>query len=190
MSRVVNGDRIQIGATRLAEIFQVTVPVTDAQMKALPTTPLTLLAAPGSGKRIKVLGATLSVNQSGGAYTNVNVTYCALTIGNPADQWIGVLVNDSGVASPLSQVTKLLATDTTPRIVDFLLPASVAAQATTTPAQLYVVPGALTYPGDAASNWNNAVVQLRMDNNSSGNLTGGHASNAHAVLLYYVVETF
>ncbi len=49
MSRVANADRYQLGSGRVAELLQVSVTLTAAQVKALFTTPITLVAALGSG---------------------------------------------------------------------------------------------------------------------------------------------
>ncbi len=49
MSRVANADRYQVGSGRLAELLQVSVTLTAAQVKALFTTPISLVAALGGG---------------------------------------------------------------------------------------------------------------------------------------------
>lgn len=72
MSRVANADSYQVGAGHLAAIYQATVTLTNAQIKALPTTGIVLVAAPGSGKVIQPLLVTLFAKTTDGAYTGID----------------------------------------------------------------------------------------------------------------------
>ena len=57
-----------------------TVTLTNAQIKALPTTKVEIVAAPGAGKQIVLLGGLLKVDTTAGAYTNVDGTNSIMTL--------------------------------------------------------------------------------------------------------------
>jgi hypothetical protein len=177
MSRVVNGDSFQVGSGHLAAIYPATVTLTNAQIKALPTTGITLVAAPSAGSRIKVLGATLVARFTAGAYTNVNVTTASLPIQASSGAWlVSPILNDSGSSQA----------DLTGFFGAFNIVADLAVPSFFPNGTGGWTQYALT---TTVANVDGLAVQLKMDNNGSGNLTGGNAANTLKVTLYYSVET-
>jgi hypothetical protein len=184
-SPIVTNTSTQLNGASL--VYGFTTALTDAQIKALPTTPVSVVAAPGSGLRIKILGATMRVNQAAGAYTNVNTTYAviALTHTSAAGDWVAQgPVNDSSMAAGALTIATNFLNSTTPQFYDFTVPALFPYGKG---AQSGLV-GWNTSGNFAITDSANVAVFLSMDNNGSGVLTGGNASNSGAVTIYYAVE--
>ncbi len=168
-------------------IQRATVTLTDAQIKALPTTPVTLLAAPGSGLRNKLIACTYIAKATSGAYTNINTTYSDLHVETPSGQYhVYHTVNDSTVG--LEQLTKLLGL-TASTVVDATVPALNTVEAGSTGGVGYVTGNGKVFPGAQTTDWDNVVLRVVIDNNGSGVLTGGHSANTLKFIVYYVVET-
>jgi hypothetical protein len=92
-------------------------------------------------------------------------------------------VNDAGLASPITFATNFL-NSTTPQFCDFTVPLLSAYDAgATSGAFEWVLPNNF-----AVADVANVAVYVSMDNNGSGVLTGGNASNNGAVSVYYAVE--
>lgn len=160
-------------------IRSATVTLTDAQIKALPTTAITLVAAPASGFRIKPISATLIIKSSAGAYTNINTTYAALQIeSTPGVVLLTPPSNDNTITPAMTKLTDLFGATT--RVVDLStwvnVPASTGEQ--------YVQPNILM----TVAYGDGVLVRVKVDNNGSGNWTGGNAANTMTVVLYYAVE--
>jgi hypothetical protein len=153
--------------------LQAAATLTNAQIKALPTTPITIVSAPGSGKRIKLIAVTLNASFAAGAYTNVDTNGSDLVIiGDGGDWLVSPLVNDTGASITL--------------LTDFFHAANTVTDLA--PVAIYPTGGWNKYndPPSPTGNLDNHAIQIGMDNGS--NLTGGNNANSLTVVLYYVVE--
>lgn len=159
-----------------------TVTLTDAQIKALGGgTTYQLVAAPAAGSLIRVITATLSINASAGAYTNVDTTYATLQVQNTDGAWLQtVLANDSSYTTPLTRATDFFTVADTQTAL--LSPYLEAIQSGGGSGDWgYAVPPILTGTTPTA-------IELAMDNNGSGDLTGGNAANTLTATVTYLTE--
>jgi len=167
-----------------------TVTLTDAQIKALPTTPIDLVPAPPAGYRIKVLGLSMFLRCGGGAYTNINATYADLHVrlGNGDYSIWPLLLNDNAPTTDVTQVSQYFGAaadsvhDLSPREL------SAVQGAATTGTKLNVINMQNGGSGYTPTAWDASALSLGMDNNGSGNLTGGNAGNTLIVIVYHVRE--
>jgi hypothetical protein len=136
-----------------------TVPLTDAQIKALPTGDFTLVAAEGAGKLIVPLAIVITIDTTAGAYTNVTSGFSSLVYNGAADA--SIYFNNS------------IFTQGTKRTV--VLPIAV-----------YDDSGNGTAAHFNTANAANAPLVLSVGN-VDGAFTGGHASNTGAVTVVYLV---
>jgi hypothetical protein len=142
-----------------------TVTLTDAQIKALPTTPIQVVAAPGASKMIVVVSSMWALDATHGAYTNLAGMSLALGYG----------------AWPLPQATNsyseaaqgAFADASAVHILAFAAPANTSGQAAWIAEHAQVAGAAV-------------VVQ---ENGTTGNLTGGNAANTLVVsATYYTLD--
>lgn len=166
-----------------------TVTLTNAQIKALPTTPFTIVAAPGAGKILWPKNTLLLFNYTA-PYTNINGVsglYASITglTGSTVVQNDSSLnaVSGRGFYDPTTGITLLS---------EFLAP-------------VVDVGMMLTYPftdSRGAANWDgpltyvfgsatvaNQPLQLQLNNSGSGDLTGGNAANTLMVVTEYTEIT-
>jgi hypothetical protein len=164
---VVSGDAA-------APLFIATVSLTNAQIKALPTTAVEIIAAPSANSRVKLLHVTYAFWFEHGAYTNVDTTSAELYLKTSAGTILGgYLANDNGVS--LTTLTTLFGAVS--RTVD--VPPMLSNTAGT-----YLVPVITGTP----INGDGKAVQLFATNNGAGDFTGGHDSNRLTVQAYYSIQ--
>lgn len=153
--------------------------LTNADLKALPTTPLTFGPNPGAGFYLSAVRGWFRLNSLAGAYTNVN-----------ADAWVNVHTLDWQVDT-LSYLLNGNGTGNT-RCSDLF---AVAVKGTWN-----ILPFASGSGADGlqfAADWGfgtglvdrvaaeNQPFELYFDNNGAGNLTGGNAANGAEVIVLY-----
>jgi hypothetical protein len=134
---------------------------------------------------VKVIAASLSIRSGGGAYTNINATYSSLQVQTVGGSWRATaIVNDSAFTTDLAKLTYFLgnAHEVTAELACPYVEAT--ADAATSGTQEWIT----TLVSTASASLEDLAVEIKADNNGSGNFTGGHSSGILKVTLYYAIE--
>lgn len=167
-------------------VLSATVPLTNAQIKALPGTDIQLVAAPGASKMIVPLYAFLTADFAV-AYSGIDASseYPALWVAHARlPIFLAEFINDpDSFATPLTSLTDLLTgTNEFGAILWRMLPLAQSYITGGAPSNAFVIAGgAGPGPGDL----DNAPLKIGADN--SINFTGGDAANSMKVTVLYTV---
>lgn len=164
--------------------LSVSVTLNNGQILTLPTTPVTIVPAPGVGYRTKITGISVISDCTAGNYGNINTTYADLSLAltGGTDKVYPIAFNDGGLTPPATQVTAMLASAGT--LISDVPPYDLMATGDPVPDLAYVISrGRATIAAH-----NNSLLKLVMGNNGSGNLTGGNVANYLKITVYYRLE--
>ena len=156
-----------------AQMYLATKTLTNAQVLALPTTPIEIIPAPGAGKIISFISGHITFNFNDGAYTNQDAG---------ASMFLRIGVSGSRYfANPVSKEGDLDNFGTYFGQNDHYTPLFVYMYANATTGQI-------EYTSDwAVGDVTNKPVQILIENNAAGVLTDGHADNTMVVGLHYAI---
>ncbi len=155
-----------ITSANVASVHENTVlTLTNAQVLALPTTPVNIIAAPGAGFVIQVIRATGVLDASAGAYTNVDAAAAAFFA-------------YGGNTPKASNAALLTGTATVAQDSIFLWGGAGVSTA------VLVTNGAIA---GLLSNYENVAIDLAVDNNAMGVFTGGNAANTLKISIDYLI---
>jgi hypothetical protein len=149
-------------------VLSATITLTDAQIKALPTTPFQLVAAPGAGKMILPQSAILILDWTAD-YASIDAA-CYMQIQTPDETLVLSFSENTGDGGP-----NAIFAAGGDAIGVFGIRQQVVSSFTR-----------MLSGGLAQSSFNNQPLQLLIGNNGV-NLTGGNAANTLKVTVYYVV---
>lgn len=158
-----------VGSTLLST----TVTVTNAEMLTLPTTPVSLVPAPGAAFQLVPLLVDVRGNTTGGAYTNIDPDGWIVLAFNGTDIWSNYLTNDSTIGYTFLSTTLGAAGDFCFQFVPFTLAEPIFGWGNLVDPRGNVEP--------------NQPLVLTSENFGSGNFTGGHSANLLVLTTYYTV---
>lgn len=142
------------------------VTLDNAQILALPTTPIQIVAAPGENKFISLVQGVIILDNVAGAYGNITggaTTYIAFAVGNQISSNLYIESDMGDMEFP----------GDSPYPIVFSTPANIGTG-------VFAAAG----PSDAES-VDNMPLYIKAQN--TGNFTGGHADNTLKVTVYYLV---
>jgi hypothetical protein len=155
-------------------MFKRIVTLTDAQIKALPTTSITIIPAAGAGLLIQPSMAILLINATAAAYTNLNAAaWISMQVGTV--DMLGYLVNDTTITN--GSTTSLSTFFGASNHHATLMPGTVRTEGVNEWGSVSAVFDPTAFV--------NTDLKLKFDNGVSGNLTGGDAANKLRVFVWY-----
>lgn len=178
LRKIIIADGLQIGSNPLSTLFESSLTLANADIKALPTTPFTLVSAAGNGLVIVPTEALLLFASGSTAYTNINAdAYMSMQYGTTAAR-IGSMIANSSRVDSVNQLSSLLAT--TGGLMQKLSYPYLNDRGAADSFGLI---------GDAVGSDSNVNcdLQLMMNNNAAGVLTGGSAFSKLLVIVTYRV---
>lgn len=148
-------------------VYSASDTLTDAQIKALPTTPVEIVPAPGAGKRYQLIGGSLKIDSTAGAYTNFS--------------------EDAGDGFNIEAGNMVLSSLADFAVVGWLL--GEAQSSTFEIAGPYMTKPAtgsrVSTNGSATADYENGAMVLTCNNGELGDFTGGHADNTGSITVIY-----
>jgi hypothetical protein len=152
------------------DFMQKTVILTDAQVKDLPVTPITIIPAPGVGRAVLVLGGFMTLDATSGAYTNVDTTS-----GQNRGPTLAYQTADSTVTFGFSDAAWEFLETSARQSAQFGL------------GFLGSDSSRLEGAADVTSSFENADLVVGFRNGANGSLTGGNSANTLRVTVIYAI---
>ncbi len=168
----------QVSSAGGAPILRASASFTDAQIKALPTTALSIVSAPGAGFMIVPIQYLILVNATAGAYANIHASSTGLIQTTSTHVLMsGYIANDASTTPAQSMMTALFGAAGKRNLT--LIPDF----SPVTPADGWSIFGDVQVTSDI----DNRDLELTVSN-TGGDFTGGNAANTLKVITYYTVE--